>query len=682
MPLGTALRTLDQLTIPSGRPLPSQDHRTIYRQLSRFHRDATTQAAWARPGAQCFEFYEGNQWSPEDRAKLEEEGRPALTWNKIRPRVNLVLGYQRMNRYDIRYQPGNDGLSSSETAEALSAQARQISNDNRLPWREAEVFRNGIIGGRGYFDIRLDFSENLLGEVGIWSLDPFSVYPDSEAQHYEPQYWGHVTTAKWLSMADIGLIYGAKGLEEVWAVSRAGAGGSLPGYSGIDSEYEDDIAPERGFGQYRFFADFGAQTPYQIGVDAQTFTLSTEVDPYRKAVRVLDQQHYQLRRVRQFVDTATGAMRDIPDDWDNERISKVVAWAMMKGQNVQIIEQVKKRVRWTVTAADVILHDDWSPYDTFTIIPFFPYFRNGKTLGMVHDLIDPQKEINKRRSAEIHIVNTVAHSGWKFEEGTLDPDQEHLLEQYGSMPGINIKTRRGQLDKLQKIDPSPPPTAMERLELRAIEDLKDTSGVNDSALGIIDRVQSGKAIEARQKSAVVGIEPYLDNLALTRNLVAEKILNLIQRHYPEERLVKTMGDDGKPVLIVLNQRDTAGRIVNDVTVGEYDVCIDEAPASASFVAAQFQEALLLLERGVLPPQMADILVDLSSLPRKREIKARLAAMRALNAAMTGVPPEMAGVLPQTPSGAEANAGLTGQPMPGAPNMPFQPTPPTPRAGGM
>ena len=42
---------------------------------------------------------------------------------------------------------------------------------------------------------------------------------------------------------------------------------------------------------------------------------------------------------------------------------------------------------------------------------------------MVEDLIDPQMEINKRRSNMLHILTTMAHSGWMWEKGALDEEQ-------------------------------------------------------------------------------------------------------------------------------------------------------------------------------------------------------------------------------------------------------------------
>ena len=46
-------------------------------------------------------FYEGDQWSSNDREILKREKRPCLTFNEILPIVNLVSGFQRQNRADL-----------------------------------------------------------------------------------------------------------------------------------------------------------------------------------------------------------------------------------------------------------------------------------------------------------------------------------------------------------------------------------------------------------------------------------------------------------------------------------------------------------------------------------------------------------------------------------------------------
>ena len=53
----------------------------------------------------CLGFYEGEQWSEQDRKTLEEEGRPALTINKILSTVNTLLGRAD---YTTGFVPGED----------------------------------------------------------------------------------------------------------------------------------------------------------------------------------------------------------------------------------------------------------------------------------------------------------------------------------------------------------------------------------------------------------------------------------------------------------------------------------------------------------------------------------------------------------------------------------------------
>ena len=47
------------------------------------------------------------------------------------------------------------------------------------------------------------------------------------------------------------------------------------------------------------------------------------------------------------------------------------------------------------------------------------------------------------------------------------------------------------------------------------------------------------------------------------------------------------------------------------------MAIDETPLSATWMNAQFEEMLLMIEKGIVPiPLVQDILVNLSSAPQK------------------------------------------------------------------
>ena len=64
-----------------------------------------------------------------------------------------------------------------------------------------------------------------------------------------------------------------------------------------------------------------------------------------------------------------------------------------------------------------------------------------------------------------------------------------------------------------------------------------------------------------------------------------------------------------------------GEIINDLTLGEYDVVVASSPARDNFDEMQFAEALQLRDVGVPIPD--DIIVDFSHLQRKGEIAQRI-----------------------------------------------------------
>ena len=76
--------------------------------------------------------------------------------------------------------------------------------------------------------------------------------------------------------------------------------------------------------------------------------------------------------------------------------------------------------------------------------------------------------------------------------------------------------------------------------------------------------------------------------------------------------------------MVINQQTPEGRIINDLTLGEYDVIVATAPARDSFDEVQFAEALNLRQVGVAIPD--DAIIEYSHLARKGELAKRIRMM--------------------------------------------------------
>jgi hypothetical protein len=544
----------------------------------------------------CDSYYRGEQWDESDVAALEAEGRPALTINTILPTVNTVLGEQSTRRADVQFKPRRGG--EAEVAHTLTKLYMQIADNNKLDWVEQNVFSDGLImDGRGYFDVRMDFSDHVEGEIRITAKDPLDILIDPDAKEYDPKTWNEIFETKWMTLDEIEELYGKKKAEQLRFIAENGNS------FGRDSvEYE-----ENRFGDIEADADYlGAGIPGE--------------SEYRnvKALRVIERQHRRIHRVECFVDPDTGDQRDVPEEWTEAKTKKFA-----KKYNLSVISKVKRKVRWTVTCDKIVLHDDWSPYSSFTIVPFFAYFRRGKPFGMVRNLLSPQEQLNKIASQELHIVNTTANSGWMVESGSLVGMTADDLEEHGAQTGLVVEYNRGS-NPPQKIQPNQIPTGLDRIAQKAALNIKTISGINDSMLGTDSAEVSGIAIQAKQNRGAVMIQVPLDNLRKARHYLAEKILECIQTFYTEERIIQVTNDDDptrprEPM--VINQMTPEGRIINDLTLGEYDVVIATAPARDSFDETQFAEALNLRQVGVNIPD--DAIIEYSHLARKGELAKRI-----------------------------------------------------------
>jgi len=582
------------------RMTPEQEESITSTQWSRYTRARDNgHIDYVEMAQKCDSYYQGDQWDAFDVAELDAEGRPALTVNTILPTVNTILGEQSSRRADIQFKARRRG--TEDVAHTLTKLYMQIADNNKLDWVEQQVFSDGLImDGRGYFDVRIDFSDHIEGEVRIAAKDPLDIIIDPDAKDADPKTWNEVFETKWMTLDEIEERYGKKKAEQLRFIAENGNS-----YGPDSVEYEEqrfgDTENHDGY--------FGAGTPGE--------------DDYRNvnALRIIERQYKKLAKVTCFIDLETGDQREAPESWGDAKSKKFAT-----KYNLELYTKMKKRVRWTVTCDKVVLHDEWSPYKEFTLVPYFCYFRRGRPFGVVRNLLSPQEQLNKIASQELHIVNTTANSGWMVEAGSLVGMTADDLEEHGAETGLVLEYARGTQPPL-KIQPNQIPTGLDRIAQKAAANIKTISGVNDSMLGTDSAEVSGVAIQAKQNRGAIMIQVPLDNLRKTRQYLAERVLELVQVFYSEERVIKITNEDDpmKPREdMVINQMTPEGEVINNLTLGEYDVIVSTAPARDSFDEVQFAEAISLRQAGVMVPD--DAIVEYSHLSRKAELAKRIRTM--------------------------------------------------------
>lgn len=544
---------------------------------------------------ECTDFFFSKQWDPKDTAKLELSGRPHLTMNRIKPVMINMLGEYLQQRMSVKCIPDANG--TPESARAIDKLF--IDTMNRIDYksRELELVMEGLLTSRAYFDIRMDFDDNFKGNVAVSVPNPKNVLPDPDADSYDPDSWNDVIVVSRQSIMDIETNYGEAVVDNVKA-------------HGTTISNDDNLISKtkNTFGEGHDGEDIPDEGPG--GIDNST----------RSLYLVIERQFRVIEPVDFFVNNESGDSVRVPVDWDEEDVAEYMA----ENENVSIEKRRAPVIRWRVSCGSVLLHDKLSPYDFFTIVPYFPVFYRGQTAAPVEDLIDPQRNYNKLRSQELHIVNGTSNSGWKVRKGALTNMRTNQLETEGSKVGLVLEFS-GSPDDIQRIDPVQIPQGLDRISSKAEADIGAISGIQDEARGVARADVAGKAIAARRQAVLTSMAMYLENLAITRRILAKRMLNLFQRYYDEERtlMVTSGGLNDRHEQIDINYVDEEGTVKNDITQGNYDITITTTAMRESFDNTQFSELVELQKLGV--PIPSHLFVEHSTLDRKEELAQELRA---------------------------------------------------------
>lgn len=659
------------------RKIPVQDAEYISWLAECYRRNYDAHQQWAEIAVQCLNTSEGKQWDSYIKHQLHDAKRPALTINKVTSLIRLVMGYFQNNQTQIKYAPGNDEISSDTVAQILTALSTNIDHQNKFKYTQSAAFMMGLITGRGFLKTKLSFEKNDFGEIVDEYGSSMQIILDADCEDYDiSRKSGLIIEERWLSRHQILHEFG----QTVHDTLAPYFSGTIPVTGQISADVMPGADIRRGFGQ-----DFPESPAWW---QSALTNLGPLIDPHRRAIKALQFQIREVAWRMQFVDLETGDRELVPDHFDDDMVRKVMWFAEQDGKPMALKELPYNQVRWSTVVGDKLVFDGRSPYENMTITGYFPYFREGITRGMVEDLLEPQGEKNKRRSSIIEYLARTAAGGWIYGDRALSPQQKAVMMRYGSTPGVSIEHREDTKFPPQQIQPSTYPQGQEKLEEKADQDFEDISGLNKSALGELDRVQSGRAIEARQRQAVIGIQPYVTNWNLTMELFGEKRLEMIQNFYTEQRIFRVIGKDGQLAKRIINETvmDPAGNAIakmNDVTLGKYVVVPTDTLLTANIVNMQFDQIIELIKEvgpvmgnaaGPLAMVLLEPLLENSSLPDKQGIIQRvqqvLAGLGIPPAGQQALLPAAPGAVPGQPPGSPM-MGHNGGPAMDDPSQPMQ-----------
>lgn len=532
----------------------------------------------------ALDFYVGKQWSQQELTDMAGSGRPALTINQMFRTLDSLVGEMIYSTGDVRNTPSSDS-ASDEIADVMDKIYMNVHQQNQIQYYEPQVILSGLLTGRGYWDVRVDFDENMQGNICVNPLRSQNVVLDPEVSAYDPDKWSQVFTTGMYSNDQIKLMYGDAAAKELGATPQA-----------------NWLSPYDLYGERLL-----SQRMYGLNYD------QLNADPNLLKMRRLIERQYKVLKYKDFfIDPQTGDMSEVPETWDRNRIAQV-----RQTTGVEVIKRRAETLRWTVTCDRYVLHDEDSPYKHFTVVPYFPYFTDGYTLGLGENLIDMQRMTNKLYSQVLHILNSAANSGWKVKQGSLKNMTEEELEAKGAQTGLTVVL--DNVDDLERIEPGQLPSGHDHLAQTLRGMFNEIAGYTQTMAGQDRPEQSGKAIESKIARGAVNLATAYNTLYHTKTLLAGRINDLAQTFYTETRLLRiTQGLTGGTQGFTINQPTPEGEVLNDITVGKYSVTIIPTPARETVEQNTFQQLVeMRRDLGVVIPD--EVLIQYSALPQKSKV---------------------------------------------------------------
>jgi hypothetical protein len=531
-------------------------------------------------------FAAGDQWPVDVQNSRVLEARPCLTINKVDAYIRQICNQQRQQRPRIKVH-GMNNESDAKIAEILTGICRHIENQSDADSAYDHAFEYAVKMGWGYWRITTDYvrEDSFDQEIYIKPVEnPFTVYfdPNSVLPDGSDAERVLITT-----------VISKNVFKKMYPEAEFDQGFSSRGTGDTESEWV---------------------TKEDIRIAEYFYTERTK------------------EMLLQLSDGTTGYSDEIP--------SKEV----LEAAGITVVdkrETWRKKIRWCkLTAMEILEEGEWAG----KFIPIVPTYGQEvrvddkhKKFGLVRMAKDPQRMYNYWSTALTETVALAPKAKWLLAEGQDEGhENEWAMANIKAMPVLRYKQTdiEGRpAPQPTRLQPEPPPAGV----------MTALSGMNAdlmAVVGIFDPSQlpqgnmSGKALQGQQAQVDMTNFHYYDNLTRSIRHTGRIILDLIPKIYDRERVMRIIGDDGKPEIVTLNQPGTdengVSKILNDVTVGEYDVVMDTGPGyNSKRQEASESMATILAADPNLMSQIGDLWFRNMDFPGADVIADRLATLNPL-----------------------------------------------------
>lgn len=536
-----------------------KENELFRRLVSWYKADFNAASKWRQEAREDFNFYNGLQWSDEVIAQLKEQSRPVMTFNRIAPLVNAVVGAERNNKRQVQFVPRKIGVA--KPCDILTGAAEWFRQVSFAEYADSDAFKNCIICGMGWTDTRLSFDNNPNGDPFVRNLDPFKMLWDCNATQM------NLADAKRLWYVDRRTLDEAKELFPNVDVADLHASWAQ------DSSY---LTESRGYEESESHFDIENNVKMVTLVEARWI----EREKYYK---VADENS------NDFIDITASEFEKLKNVYEGP---------------INVI-QCERDVTKRAYLGKKLLSEPDTP-----LVPrgqlgwecITGYFneKDRQFYGIVRATKDPQRWANKYFSQVMHILNSQSKGGIMAERGAFDDEFEATQSWAKSDTITFLKTGAISGNRIQPKPAASFPAGFFTLFNEAKEAIAQVTGLSPEFIGTREVNQAGVLEAQRRQSSLNLLASLFDALRLYRHRQGKIILYLLQHYLSDGRIIRITGDD------TIRYQPMVREDIVDV---EYDIIVDDAPTSPNEKERTFgivTQLLPMLQNFITP----DILFDL------------------------------------------------------------------------
>lgn len=539
----------------------------------------------------------GEQW-PQEAIKARGKDRPMLTINRMPAFIRQVVNDARQNKPQIKVKPV-DGKADLDTAEVINGLIRNIEYTSNADVAYDTAADFAVTMGWGYIRVSVDYAcdDTFDKDLRIERVaNPFSIFGDPHSTAADSSDWNVSFVVDRLSKDTFAAKY--KGAEPVnW---------DEDGYSALSAPWLED--------EEVLVAEWWKREE----IEKTLLRLSNGL--------VLYQEQYEKGK----------------DLFDALGVT-VAQERPTRGY------KVTQRI---MTGAEVLEENEWAG----RYIPIIPVYGEevnveGKRYfrSLIRDAKDAQRMFNYWRTTTTELVALAPKAPWVGPVGSFETDRNWDTANTENHPYLEYDIVQGGLAPQRQPFSGVPAGALQEA-LNASDDMKSIMGLYDASLGARSNETSGRAIMTRQREGDVSTFHFIDNLTRAIRHTGRVLIDLIPLVYNTQRIVRVLGNDGKPQNVAIGPVDQNAPApppagfdrIYDLAAGKYDLAVDAGP---SFTTRREEVLALMTEMMRAWPQavpvLGDLVVKYMDLPDAEEIQKRL---RALSGA--GVDPQQVQKLQQ------------------------------------